>query len=777
MKLFFTISLLFCSIVLYAQKSVICTVTDENKEPIAGAVILRLDKQSSKVINYILSDVNGKFILDKFDEGSQKIRIEFLGYKPYEMTAQTAPVVLEPLATALDAVIVIAKPTIKMGSDRLIYSVTGSLVAKDNDTWDVLKHAPLISSSNDDISIIGKNATKIYINGKPSKLNHESLKAYLTSLPASEIKSIEVITAPDVSYSGSGDFGVLNVIVKNPVTDGVLGSITLIDEQAYYNSQIASAYVDIRKGKFGTKVSLYGNNSNPLFTQSSSQIFAESQAVTNGISDTYDSNRSVGGSIELNYEISPKQDLAAIVSLNVFDNKSRTKSRYDYGHLNSTVIDSISRNYSNAPANGHNLSSSLLYTLNTGEKGSKLELEFDYINYKVNRESDNTFNTSQSYNFTQNTPMNVNSFIGTAKYTYVVTQKSNLTFGSEWYYSQSKYADKFLSSYVKYENQFSFDETLASLYAVYGQIWSEKFNTRVGVRAEYSKYIGTHSIDGQMLNVDSWTVYPSISAAYLISKNHNLSFALQNRILRPSFNELNPYITYQSPTSTKAGNPFLKPATYMYYQLNYSYKHKLFFNFSLTSGKDLTYSYTMPYDGNKSTTTVINASKMINPKFTVSYYNQFFNNRLQVNYTAFVQHMSREINVRTVNVNERYNTYGVFLDNTFSLLPKQGLKLNAYFQYMSPIISQTFTMSHNWFLNLSLMKRFSDFNVKISAQDIFRTMQSHIRNDIFGLNNYSQSYLDNQKIIISIGYTFGNRKVKKVKPTQSSADQVKQRIE
>src|SRR5690606_33078794 len=61
-------------------------------------------------------------------------------------------------------------------SDRFIYDVAASPVAKENDAFQLLNETPLVSSTDDkSLKILGKSNEIIYINGRKSNMDTEAI--------------------------------------------------------------------------------------------------------------------------------------------------------------------------------------------------------------------------------------------------------------------------------------------------------------------------------------------------------------------------------------------------------------------------------------------------------------------------------------------------------------------------------------------------------------------------------------------------------------------------
>ncbi|ACU08678.1 hypothetical protein FIC_02245 [Flavobacteriaceae bacterium 3519-10] len=63
--------------------------------------------------------------------------------------------------------VLMTKSVFKKQSDRFVYDLSNTPVAKGNTTFDVLKQTPMLSSTDDStLKIAGKNNAVIYVNGR-----------------------------------------------------------------------------------------------------------------------------------------------------------------------------------------------------------------------------------------------------------------------------------------------------------------------------------------------------------------------------------------------------------------------------------------------------------------------------------------------------------------------------------------------------------------------------------------------------------------------------------
>lgn len=109
---------------------------------------------------------------------------------------------------------------------------------------------------NGNVELAGSSSIRFLINGKPSTAFGNSVADVLQSIPASQIKSIEVVTNPGAKYDAQGLGGIINIVLKQSNAQGINGNISLA---AGTRADNGSFNFNARKGTFGVNAFMSGN--------------------------------------------------------------------------------------------------------------------------------------------------------------------------------------------------------------------------------------------------------------------------------------------------------------------------------------------------------------------------------------------------------------------------------------------------------------------------------------------------------------------------------------
>ena len=236
--------------------------------PLQYATISLFTPAGKNPVNGAISDGKGNFVIDSLQPGTYMLVAEFLGYKSVTVNnivlntqhhaVQLRDIKLSPAATTLQNISITARgKLIENKIDKMVFNAERDLTSQSGVATDVLKKIPQVSVDVDgNVELAGSSDIRFLINGKPSSAFGTNIADVLQSIPASQIKSIEVITNPGAKYDAQGLGGIINIILKNNQAHGVNGSLSLTAGTRMENG---SFNFSEKQGKFGMNAFVSGN--------------------------------------------------------------------------------------------------------------------------------------------------------------------------------------------------------------------------------------------------------------------------------------------------------------------------------------------------------------------------------------------------------------------------------------------------------------------------------------------------------------------------------------
>lgn len=713
--------------------------------------------------------------------------------------------------------VTLTKQVFKKQSDRFVYDVAASPVTKGNTTFDLLRQTPLLSTTDDKtLKIAGKNNALIYINGRKSNMDAESLTQFLKNTPAENIQKIEVITVPGSEFQVESSDGIINIVLKKKMSDGLNGNMRMANSQNKYNGTNASFSANYRKGKLGISANLSGGEN----------IQAQTYTLRNGtdlirnesVGDIDDPNKNLGGYLNFDYQLSDKSNLA--LSWNTWANRSydstvnllNTLKMYNEdGSLNETQL-TRSENIENA--RNYNNSVNLNYELKTDSLGSKLNLNAAYLIYKRFQNSDNRTlvkRPSGSFdqyrqNVIQEIPQIVNNFSSTVD--YIQKFKNDLTVSVGGNFNATKtdndtknffnyYDDKGDLESIKPDlNHFIYDEKIYGAYLTFEKKFSDKLSGKLGARYEITNSLGTSQIpDNEMQEFERNynNLLPYLSLNYAINDKNNISYAFSSRMRRPSFWELNPVKNILTQDNYTQNNPFVKASTTYNQELTYMLKNSYFLILNHSLFKDVITQVPLQRDIVRDGATYrqlayirTNFGDKQEMSAMLGMQKTFFKQYLTMNFNIGIQH---NINNGTLStdpttgevfdtyVNKRSSTSLIIqTNNTIRLDKKKTWFLGVNYFFVDKQQIELGVLRNLMSLDISLKKNWNDWTFALNVNDILNTNIVEIEDyQANGNYNYIHQNRYNRGGTFSITYTFGNQKVKKVRNIESASDDIKNR--
>jgi len=574
-----------------------------SKNPLEYATVTLIPEGSKKGSNGAITNSQGHFSIHLKTSGYFNILFESLGYQSYTIKhifldkksggPDLAKILLAKKETSLQAVVVTA-PTnlVENKIDKMVFNAEKDLTSQGGVATDILKKVPMVSVDVDgNVELAGSSSIRFLINGKPSTAFGSNITDVLQSIPASQIKSIEVVTNPGAKYDAEGLGGIINIILKHSSVRGINGNLSL---SAGTRTENGSFNLNARRGNFGIHAYAGGNIRLASATPSgSTRTSRDTLAKTTVLLDQDRSSRSdrngMQGGIGFDWTLKKKNNFSGSLNYGSYGstsegtgNQSQTTSSLPAGTL---VNESLISNESNHEYSSHNIDASLNYKRTFDTKDQELEIA-------LRTSSDNSDIISDNRQFAL--PKDSlfygrnNTSAGTERetefqvdYSQPFGEKIMLNAGGKINFRDISNHSDVLSLYPE-TNDYYYDSSLSNqltyhqqIYALYSEISLpvfSLFDMKIGARYERTE-LNPHFSNAQTEvatpGYNTWV--PSAFFLRKINEDQSLKFSYSKRIRRPDYYDLNPFINTSDPKNISTGNPYLKPQIGNRFELSYDY--------------------------------------------------------------------------------------------------------------------------------------------------------------------------------------------------------------
>ena len=573
-------------------------VTDSiSKLPLEYATITLFTKGSKKPLSGTVTDKAGKFILKEIKNGVYTIEFEFIGYKSFSiddvlLNTGNAVMTIQDISlyqqkNSLQNVTVVAQnKLIENKIDKMVFNAEKDITSQSGVATDVLKKIPQVSVDVDgNVQLAGSSGVRFLINGKPSTAFGSSIADVLQSIPASQIKSVEVITNPGAKYDAAGLGGIINIILKTSNAKGYNGNLSLTAGTRMENG---SFNLNARNNNFGVNAFISGNKRLNAKTPFSSDRLTSDNGGTNSLQQQGEGmfeRHGMQTGFGFDWTHKKLNSFSGSLSYNNFGNSgSGYNNQVIQLDKGGTIPPILSVIHTNNDFTFKNIDASLNYKRTFAKEDQELELGINTsfgnnknksANEQLLMPQDSIFYGSRSNNpgKTRETEINLD-------YTQPLKKDVKLGVGSKAsFYNINSTSD--VLSYQPNMQIFQPNPSLANnlkydqkVYAVYAELSfpvSKWLQAKVGERYERTEINSFFSNAQQQAKVPGYNTFvPSIFLSKKIGDDATIKLSYSKRIERPDYGELNPFVNTNDPKNISAGNPNLIPEIGHRYELGYS---------------------------------------------------------------------------------------------------------------------------------------------------------------------------------------------------------------
>ena len=773
-KLITALLMLFCSpITVFAQRA-ICSISgkviDEKQNPVSYASVAIYN--GSVPLTGVITDNDGKFLL-KINQSSNEYRlaVEFIGYAKFEgritpdkPRINLGVIALKEDAIALGEVVVTGKEVAQKSTvEHTTINASANMASSKGTAIDVLRSASSVSITNDEIAIRGNKNILVLMDGVPTTASD------LSTIPAANIQSIEVITNPDASHDAGGTGGIINIISKRSRAEGFSGMLAA----NYGFSHFANGNISLSSNReksswrfsYNTRYEddVINSTLNRKVHGTGYEVFQQMQSTRY----TFNNNLSLGADFRINPRNRLSVDAKAIIP--------RLNIKQD---LHNTFVDHEEFRHNDVTWNRKNIEASVAYTHIIKPDVSDITVRSSVSKIWGERPSHYWVNGIEN----NRSVSGGSPFIPTIQADYKHKFKAGtLATGAKLTYRRNDVYHEFYQlsgNEWMYSDEMSKDmlhtELVPAAYATFASRIGKKFSYKVGLRGEFSTVTLHSNHDAIEERNNSFFFAPSLSGTYKLADNQDLSLALSRRIGRPTYPQLIPYMSMVDATTYEQGNMHLAPEKATKVDLSYNFSSQavnLFVNGYLSHTTDYISQMTK-MDNERLITTYANADSDIKTGVEVS---------LKVTPAKW---MNFSVGANTYYVTTEGVFEGMHIDNQgwtnnsnllLDFVPWKGGDLQLQYFITTPQYYPQLTTSLTHQMNMGIKQRFMKgaMTASILVTDVLNTAKWDVwsNNSLFNLKNSSTN--KSRMIWLGVSYNFNSFKQKSNQKTETDRSLIK----
>ncbi len=783
-----TISFSFTSLI-YCQKKNISNVKGtitgkvidaKTKDPIQFSNIILLTIKDSTQITGTVTNKNGVFLIKGIKTGRYYLQVRFIGYATRRIknviisnskpNLNLGKIYLKPSAINLQSVEVSGRRSpITYELDKKVIDVSQMQTAMSGTAADVLENVPSVSVDiNGNVSLRGSTNFQVLINGHPSVMDSQDA---LQQIPASSIKSIELITNPSAKYDASGTAGVINIILKKNANLGLSG---LVDIMGGLNNKYGGNFIFQYKTPFiSYNLGLdFNHRSFPgTRTENKQFIISGNTSYLNSNGDmTWGRTLSgIRGGLDFNFSDNDVLSIGGRYGARSFLRNSTLN--YDQWSSNAPqnfyYLDNTNHNHS-----GTFYDFNANYQHKFGDDGNQLTANLSF-RHRNNNEASASYSTitSSQINGTKTTELGPGSELrGNLDYVLPISKNEKFSAGTE-YFSRLRQDINKLYFYDSTSNTYNFQQPYShtndfnrTRFAAYS-IFSDKLDSlgvQLGARTEYTYQLVKLAGTGQQFSLSRWDFFPSIHASYSFAGGTQIMAGYSRRIERPDGGDLEPFYTWFDATDVRIGNPNLQPEFIDSYDIGYqtffgkiSFSNDFYYRFTHNKMEDINSVY--------AENVTLHTSANVGTDYSLgSEIGILFNpvKIWQFNLTGNVYDYRIQGNLFNQSFARESFDWSIKTSNDLNITPSTDVQLNT--RYHSPSVTAQGKWNGYFTADLAVKQNLMSKKLSLILQlrDLLHTGGWEFYSQGTDFYNYFHFVRESPQVMLDLKYNFNNYKEK-----------------
>ena len=730
-------------------------VVDEQSQPMAFANVVLIDCTDSAFVSGTVTKSDGTFAIET-DYNDGLLKVSSVGYIIRYINARqgnVGDIQMHPDTQMLGEVTVRGeRPQYKMTTGGMTVDIQNSMLKDVGTADDVLSMLPRVQGVDGNFTVFAKGTPEIYINNKKVRDAKE-----LKQLKSTDIKSVDIITAPGAKYNAEVS-AVIRIKTVRPQGDGI--SVEAYSQVKRNNKWTTydDATVKYRMGGlevFGNVSLNNGNHSEDNTVTTDTRANGNHVGIVQYAPNSY-WYTTLDGQMGVSYDFNTDNSIGFTYSLGGSLYEGGTAQTQQAIERNNNLEGSVKQLMTIDARDRPHHEANIYYVGKVGKLG--IDFNGSWIWKKTMR---NQVSIEHSQELSDRTVTTHNEsrnrmLAGKLVLTYPVW-KGELSAGTEAIRSNSHGIYNNVEQVVLPSN----DEIKESNMAGFAEYQMRLGEWIIGGGLRYEAVTSKYYSFGEYQSEPSRTyrdLFPNLSVGWQRNK-WGVQLSYDKRISRPSYYSLNSNVQYDNRYQYEGGNPLLRPtikqsidlnATYSWLSFTAGYSHnkdiRLSFGDLYQQGTEITIWTNRNFDKFES----YNASLTASPKFgfyspvlTVSYWQQHFDTQ--------AYGTSQKLNKPEWTLNFR---------NWFTI--DKTMKAMFYLHYATSHDYGFTHYAHEFNVNARIQKKFLNGSLTTSlfANDIFRNLRERWTGNYPVTTTAKDAYIYTQSIGLSLSYDFNTTRSK-----------------
>ena len=675
----------------------------------------------------------------------------------------------------------------------MVVNVENSITSSGSTALQVLEKSPgiIVDRQNKTLSLDGKDGVMVMINGKESRMPVSAAIEMLNGMSAENVQKIELINTPPAKYEAEGNAGIINIVLKKDEDFGTNGNYTLgagIGVDGKLNGSIMLNHHVKKINYFGTYTYSYDNSYQVI---SMYRMFSQGGAIKETESDSYRQPVTIfhNARLGLDYTISSKTTLGILFAgyESDWEMDAMNVIRYKADNQITNFIDQhiIETNKWNHYMGNFNLQHSF-------KQGEVLEVNFDYLHYDDNNPSQYSINFHNNTNLltsteeirvTKNTPIDTcvgkidyNSNFGQSIKLESGLKETRTSFGND--VSVANLVNGVWTFNSDLTNNYTLSENVSAIYSSLNYKINPKTSLIAGLRYEYTNTVLNTVIQSGIIDRHYGKLFPTLYISHDLNANNTLQLSYSRRITRPSFNDLAPFVVFQSPDTYIAGNEKLQPSLGDIIKADNKYKSVLLsFSYSAENNAIRRFQPTQDLVKNILYLTSRNLDKVTTATIMLSFPLKFTKWWImQNNFNAISQNVKTAYDGQNLSIGLK--NFNMNTINNFSI--RKGLSAELSGLYQSPSLWGISKSDAFYSISAGIQMKSNNekntFNLNLS--DVFHTGVFRFSTSVPELNIYNSGSLNFEPRVLRFAFShnFGSKKVKTERKRETGSDEERERV-